>query len=273
MIGLYIGKNTENIVRQLNEYNKNKQIKFNFETLNLNSLNKYYKIFTSILPESNDFIKNNSKLLVENFDGILLMQNRYKFNNIIKNININDNIYCCPTWNFDDCPNKIDPLLIKPYDALNKYIAHNIILIKNFDVLKENSNKFNYEYIIQPFICHDEIIYKIYYINNKIYITHRYSIDGTINNDNGIEYFGRISDKKNNNKIPFEKIVQPCYQDLVMLGNNIIKIFNIYFFGIDIIRDSNNGKYYIIDINHFPSFHGIEDIHIVLYNEIINLLN
>ena len=282
MIGLYTGKNTTQILEDINNYTQTLNTDtftykpFNFETLQSN--NKFNKILISVpnnLTDTNnltEFIKHNNHLLIENFNGILSMQNRYTFNDIIKNININDTIYCCPTFTLNNCTFTKSKLLIKPCDAQSQDIAHNVILINNLDVLLNNKHIFNYNFVIQPFLQHDEIIYKVYYLNTKIFVTHRYSLDGHINNDSGIEYFGRISDKKNNNRIQQDRIMEPSHDDLVNLGTSIRKLFGVFFFGIDIIRDTNSGKYYIIDINHLPSFHGIENKHIVLHDEITKLL-
>lgn len=277
MIGLYIGKNTDNIIDKINEHHKDEKDKYIFDKFDYSNNNPSHTKFSKLLitVQHTDDINNihniDKNLLIENIDGILSIQNRNTFNNIIKNVNINNNIYCCPTFDIDNCDNR-SKLLIKPYDTISKNMAHNIILVSDLDVLKNNTDIFNYNYIIQPYMDHDTIVYKLYYINEQIFVTHRYSTDGTINEPTGIEYFGRISDKSNNNKIPLDKIIQPLDNDLVLLGNYIRIKFGIYFFGIDIIRNSENGKYYIIDINHCPSFYGIDNVHIILYNEIINLL-
>jgi hypothetical protein len=278
IIGLHLGKNTDKILEGIEKIysdKKNDNNKYIFKKFD--PIIKFDKILIALTDHNvniiDQYIKNNNIVMVERYDGIKSIQNRKIFNEIIKNININNNIFNCPTFTKYNIHqnNNISKAIIKPHDALNINIAHNVFLIDNINKL--NNSFINYDYIIQPFLYHNEIVYKIYYINSKIYITHRYSHNGIINNNNGIEYFGRISDKQNNNKIKKVYITNPQYKDLQLLGDIITKLFGIYFFGIDLIKNIEDGKYYIIDINQCPSFHGIDDIHIILHDEIIKLLN
>ena len=161
----------------------------------------------------------------------------------------------------------------------------------------DNNNFFNNKnnsYIIQERIKHGGIMIKNYNINEESYSFIRPSLpDNAINNvhfkkNNVIDFYNEMIYKKND--ILFEnyeeekvnlfknKLAQKL-EIINKLSNVFINITKLTLFGLDFLYDEENEKFYILEINYFPSYrelgkelHNKFDEHIIrFYNKYKNL--
>lgn len=266
VIGLDLNEKLSNLLMNINilqhtiKFNKldNNDNKMLLIKLSTDNINKYSKLFDG-----------NRDMFIENINNVMLLYNRVDMNILLNDAcKHSENLLACPTFLYSDITQiPFDKtLIVKPIDTLDKN-SHCVSIINDRSLL----DKITYKYIIQPHIPHNNYIYKVYIINEYIHVTYRYSIDN-IYNDN-ILNIGRISDKSNNDKLNYENIRPIQLNYIREISNYISKKYKIYFFGMDIIHDIATKKYYIIDINHMPSFDGIIDIGNIFLEQLKLLLD
>ena len=199
--------------------------------------------------------------------------------NIIKENNINFPFILKP----NSCERHEMKLIISEEGLIN--IFNN----KNDNFFNNNKNNL---YVIQERIKHGGIMIKNYNINEESFSFIRPSLpDNAINNknfnNNFIDFYNEMIYKKND--ILFENYdeekVENFKQKLLekieiinKLSNIFIKITKLTLFGLDFLYDEENDKFYILEINYFPSYrelgkelHNKFDEHIIkFYNKFKN---
>jgi len=260
-IGVYIGKNTDIMIRELN-----KQILYGevtFKHLNLEKIEDNVE-FDRILIKLDKETSNNKERwilmyerfpdkFVENLDDIIDLSDRYIFNEKFKDISVNgvNTIRWCQIIG----NNLTSSVIVKPVNAHGSDESHKIIYRdKNEDI------NLGYPYVIQEYILNTGVLYKIYVIGENIYINRRKS-----------ELFDKLSGliRRDDEVINLENIRDDLgYESLVELVRKIGEMCDINFYGIDLIL-GETGVYYVIDINHFPSYKNILDKYLAIANVII----
>ncbi|ORX44524.1 inositol 1, 3, 4-trisphosphate 56-kinase [Piromyces finnis] len=187
------------------------------------------------------------------------------------------------------------PIMCKRITACSSKIAHEMALVPSLDKVNEtnkimslSTNKENEEFIIQQFINHDGILFKIYVYDGKFKVIVRPSLNNVQCKD--IIFF-------DSQKIPKEFKEQKIMEDGVPPINSFANLtpkeeierktqlldedrinkitkdlgdcLNLTLFGYDVIIDSVTNDYYIVDVNYFPAFSGVKDFNEVLYNAIL----
>jgi inositol 1,3,4-trisphosphate 5/6-kinase len=140
------------------------------------------------------------------------------------------------------------PVIIKPIDAE----SHTMKIITHIDDIQL------FEYInpiiFQEYINHDKQLYKAYVLNNEIFIFKRISLPNIIQNKYNppIEF--------NTQSLPLsintDEIINPQIQKI---GHIIQDKIKLSIFGFDVIINSKNNTYLVIDVNYFPSFKELND--------------
>ena len=151
------------------------------------------------------------------------------------------------------------PIVIKSHYQHDKYNRFNFLIQKLEEVnqfCEKYKNFLYYDVYIQEFIESDGMEYKIYVVGDKVY--------GIIR-ENPIYVFLR------------EK---PDYIDVNKLERNSFKIdekvknfaeklsvsLDLKLFGFDLIKSTIHNKWFIIDLNDFPSYKGIKTIEATISN-------
>lgn len=149
------------------------------------------------------------------------------------------------------------PIVIKSHYQHDKFNRFNFLAksIDDIDKFCEMYKRFTYyDVYIQEFIESDGIERKIYVIGDKVYGVKR---------DNPIYVFLR----DNPNHIDVDEIERTEFKITVSvkkLAQILAKELNLKIFGFDLIKPHNERKYYLVDVNDFPGFKGIEKIETIL---------
>jgi glutathione synthase/RimK-type ligase-like ATP-grasp enzyme len=149
------------------------------------------------------------------------------------------------------------PIVIKSHYQHDKFNRFNFLvkIIDDIDKFCEMYKNFTYyDVYIQEFIESDGIERKIYVIGDNVYGVKR---------DNPIYVFLR----DNPNHIDVDEIKRTEFKittSVKKLAQILANELNLKIFGFDLIKPLNERKYYLVDVNDFPGFKGIEKIESIL---------
>jgi len=153
------------------------------------------------------------------------------------------------------------PLVIKSHYQHDKYNRFNFLVQKIDEVNKfcERYKKFlYYDVYVQEFIECDGIERKVYVIGDKVF---------GIKRENPIYIY--LREKPDNIDVGLiEREEFEITEDIKKLSKILSKELNLKIFGFDLVRPLDQDKYYLIDLNDFPSFKGIPNIE----NELIEYI-
>jgi len=145
------------------------------------------------------------------------------------------------------------PIVIKSHYQHDKYNRFNFLVqeIDDVDKFCERYNKFlYYDVYIQQFIKCDEFEYKIYVIGDKVF---------GIKRENPIYIY--LRDKPENiDASAIEREKFEISEEIEHLSEILSSELNLKIFGFDLVHHLDQNKFYLIDLNDFPSFRGIPNI-------------
>ncbi|KAN0034027.1 hypothetical protein ACTFIV_000507 [Dictyostelium citrinum] len=162
------------------------------------------------------------------------------------------------------------PLVCKTIKACGSEESHYMGIVFN----EKDIHQFKQPMLIQEFINHNAIIYKVFAIGDYIHVVHRKSIRNMNENENELIKF--------DSQKPFPasllptdgqelKIEIPSKSTLSVISKDIQKNLDISLFGFDVIVDCKTKKLAVVDINYFPTFSGVDDFYTLLIEHIINV--
>ncbi len=215
---------------------------------------------------------------LHNIDTVLLCMNKialdYAIRKIFKTYKRDLEKFLLPnSWNqslsdlekFKKWVSKKLPIVIKSHYQHDKYNRFNFLVQKMEDIDKfcERYKEFlSYDVYIQEFIECDGIERKIYVIGDKVF---------GIERENPIYIY--LRDKPENIDVSLiEREEFKVTEDIKRLSKILSKELNLKIFGFDLVRPVDLDKYYIIDLNDFPSFKGIPNADLELKNFIENFI-
>lgn len=145
------------------------------------------------------------------------------------------------------------PIVIKSHYQHDKYNRFNFLVRKIEEVddfCRMYLNFLYYNVYIQKFIECDGIDRKIYVIGDKVFGVKR---------ENPIYIFLRENPKN----IDVDTIKREDFKvskEIKTLANILSEELNLKIFGFDLIKSLDDEKYYLVDLNDFPGFRGINNI-------------
>ncbi|NVM34648.1 MAG: hypothetical protein HWN81_03570 [Candidatus Lokiarchaeota archaeon] len=155
------------------------------------------------------------------------------------------------------------PIVIKSHYQHDKYNRFNFLVqdIEDVDKFCERYKEFlYYDVYIQEFIECDGIERKVYVIGDKVF---------GIKRENPIYIY--LRDKPENIDVDLiEREEFEITEDIIRLSRILSKELNLKIFGFDLVRPVDSERFYLIDLNDFPSFKGIPDVELELKNFIEN---
>ncbi len=250
------------------------------------------------LPEMPQFIKNADKIIVKvrnecsidllhfaklyniptlhDVDTILMCKNKialdYALRKVFKNHEENLGEFLMPnSWTqslsdvskFKEWALPKLPLVIKSHYQHDKYNRFNFLVQKIDEVEKfcERYKEFLfYDVYIQEFIECDGFERKVYVIGDKAF---------GIKRENPIYKY--LREKPENIDVSLiEREEFKISEEIYRLSRILSTELNLKIFGFDLVRPIAQDKFYIIDLNDFPSFRGIPNIEEELMNYIKN---
>lgn len=158
------------------------------------------------------------------------------------------------------------PLVFKSHDQHNEYFRFNFLALNRQEIDKFIINYKNYLYFdlyIQEFIECDGFDRKIYVCGDKIF---------GIKRENPIYIYLREKpediDVETIEREPFE-----LTSEIKKLALVLSEELDLDIFGFDLLKPVDKEGYYLIDLNDFPGFQGIENSDEIISNFIKNYLN
>jgi glutathione synthase/RimK-type ligase-like ATP-grasp enzyme len=145
------------------------------------------------------------------------------------------------------------PIVIKSHYQHDKYNRFNFLVQKldDVDFFCERYNEFlYYDVYIQKFIECDGIERKIYVIGDKVF---------GIKRENPIYKFLRERPEHIEVSLIERKRFEVT-ENIRLLSEILSKELNLRIFGFDLVKPLDHDILYLIDLNDFPSFQGIEKI-------------
>ncbi|MFX1313417.1 MAG: RimK family alpha-L-glutamate ligase [Promethearchaeota archaeon] len=153
------------------------------------------------------------------------------------------------------------PIVIKSHYQHDKYNRFNFLVqkIEEIDLFCEKYNEFlYYDVYVQEFIECDGIERKIYVIGDKVF---------GIKRENPIYIY--LREKIEDLDVGLiEREEFEITEEIKILSRILSKELNLKIYGFDLVKPLNQDKYYLIDLNDFPSFKGIPNIE----NELIQFI-
>ncbi|XP_069117199.1 inositol-tetrakisphosphate 1-kinase-like [Argopecten irradians] len=172
------------------------------------------------------------------------------------------------------------PFVCKPIVAHSTSMSHKMCIIFNERGLKDVQPPC----VAQTFVNHNAVLYKVFVIGDKQYITERPSLKNFYNEDQETIYFDSSQISKPNCSNALTELddgdpnqtdspAKPDLELLKELGQVVGLEFQIQLFGIDVIVDCITKKYAVIDINAFPGYEGVDGFVQLLCNHLMSLMN
>ncbi|MBD3253725.1 MAG: hypothetical protein GF383_01465 [Candidatus Lokiarchaeota archaeon] len=157
------------------------------------------------------------------------------------------------------------PLVIKSHDQHDKNIRFSF-RVRNLDEIDDFYNRFktklDYAVYIQKEINCDDIDRKVYVIGDKTFGIQRESPIVVSKREN-LDYINPDSIKKEQFDVP---------EKAKMIAKILSKELDLKLFGFDLIKSADQEKYYLIDVNDFPGYRGIPNVHEIIVDFLKNLL-
>ncbi|KNB41650.1 inositol-tetrakisphosphate 1-kinase 3 [Blastocystis sp. subtype 4] len=166
------------------------------------------------------------------------------------------------------------PVLIKPQWTTGDPASHAIDIILEQDAIPDS---YPIDMVVQSYRDHDGVIFKVYAVEDTVFIEKRYSLPNVANCENLIQKY--TIDRLKKCPESFSSTIQtPTKDNEIISGRtesigplslenvrsfvvSIETILHMGLLGVDLIVDAENPQQvYCIDINLFPSFTGFPNV-------------
>ncbi|GMY06352.1 inositol-tetrakisphosphate 1-kinase 1-like [Fagus crenata] len=169
------------------------------------------------------------------------------------------------------------PVIAKPVTADGSAKSHQMYLL-----LKRNGlNKLNTPIVLQEFVNHGGVIFKVYVVGKHVKCVKRKSLPDVseeklkdMADDEGLLLFSQISNSVGSDvDKAIEKAEMPALEFVRELAKGLREAMGLRFFNFDLIRDSNDGnRYLVIDINYFPGYAKMPEYESVLVDFFLDVM-
>jgi len=170
------------------------------------------------------------------------------------------------------------PCVCKPFDATHPDTSHDMSLVFEHSGLRDVKTPC----MAQSFINHDGILYKLFIVGPKTFITRRPSIKNLNPGEYKTEHFRTADVSKPNSSSHLNQFVnndqdessvhQLDLQVMTELAQTVRNGIGIDLLGIDVIVESKTNRHAIIDVNPFPGYDGVPHIQQMLCDYMIDTI-
>ncbi|KAM7253892.1 hypothetical protein ACFE04_031574 [Oxalis oulophora] len=176
------------------------------------------------------------------------------------------------------------PVIAKPLVADGSAKSHKMALVFNHDGL----NKLNPPIVLQEFVNHGGVIFKVYVVGKYVKCVKRKSLpDGPEEKlieqaKDGSLSFSQISnlntpERRDDNKtvlMQMDETELPPHKLMTDIAWGLREAMKINLFNFDVIRDTEKGnRYLVIDINYFPGYSKMPSYESVMTDFFCDLMN
>jgi len=155
------------------------------------------------------------------------------------------------------------PVLVKPMVAHGSREAHTISLVFNDKGLENIALP---SYLVQHFVNHNAVLYKVFVIGSQHFTVKRPSIrDLDLNAEHSQESItfdsALVSKATSASPLNIEGAVSavtavPNEQLLCSLLDQMRSRFGLSLFGVDVVIENGSEDLYVVDVNYFPGYNG-----------------
>ncbi|CAF2266175.1 unnamed protein product [Rotaria magnacalcarata] len=238
-----------------------------------------------VLIEKLRLLPKLSTIILDEFSSISRLLNRFEQYSLL---NSNQNLYVVPPFIYvsnDDNKLMIEkmlindrisfPIMCKPIQAHGDK-SHDMKII--FDV--QHLNDIDKPCVLQQFIDHDGILFKVFAIGQKNYhIVQRNSIRNLHAYPSRETISFHSSEVSSSQADHILLSIDPSititfnHEIVNKISQTVQNLFELNLVGIDIIVDRNTGDYAVIDVNYFPGYEGVTDFSTQLFDLCQHLLH
>lgn len=170
------------------------------------------------------------------------------------------------------------PVIAKPLVADGSAKSHKMLLVFNHEGL----NKLKPPIVLQEFVNHGGVIFKVYVVGDYVKCMKRKSLPDVKEENLGVLKgslpFSQVSNlntvEKNDELMDLEDADYPPMSLITKIAMGLRKVTRLHLFNFDMIRDTKIGnRYLVVDINYFPGYAKMPDYEIVLTDFFWDLLS
>ncbi|CAA2953716.1 inositol-tetrakisphosphate 1-kinase 1-like [Olea europaea subsp. europaea] len=171
------------------------------------------------------------------------------------------------------------PVIAKPLVANGSANSHQMALVFN----KEGLKGLNPPIILQEFVNHGGVIYKVYVAGEHVKFVKRKSLpdisEETLGTSENLLSFSQISNltaqDQSDERVArlIEEAKMPPLSFLTEVANGLKSALKLHLFNFDVIRDSRVGnRYLVIDINYFPGYAKLSSYETILTDFFLDIV-
>lgn len=167
------------------------------------------------------------------------------------------------------------PFICKSNVAHGSDKSHEMSIIFNEEGLQD----LNYPCVCQEFINHNAILYKVFVIGNKHYISERPSIRNLKAGDYETIFFHSHDVSKPDSASFLNQLEKPILKPMLPDEKVVKKLVDILrkrmcltLFGVDVIVERKSRRVAVVDINYFPGYEGVESALQDLFQHTVQVL-
>eukprot|EP01132_Coremiostelium_polycephalum_P007832 gene7832-9646_t len=152
------------------------------------------------------------------------------------------------------------PVVCKPIQACGSKESHELGIVFK----EEDLHLFKPPMLVQEYINHDAVIYKVFVIGDNINIVKRKSLRNMKPDETQVITFNSQKPLPSTllpeKDIDLSTVVSPPSETLDSISKGIQKDLGLTLFGFDLITDSNSKKHGIVDLNYFPGMFFLQSV-------------
>lgn len=181
---------------------------------------------------------------------------------------------------YDSCSQLKFPVIAKPLVADGSANSHQMYLVFN----KEGFNEVSAPVVIQEFVNHGGVIFKVYVVGKYVQCEKRKSLPDITEESMGSSFSGNamsfsqisnlVGGEDDEQKLNLERAEMPPLEFVEELASELRVKMGLNLFNFDLIRDaSDKNRYLVIDINYFPGYAKMPNYESVLtefFKDIVN---
>ncbi|KAF8777699.1 inositol-tetrakisphosphate 1-kinase-like [Argiope bruennichi] len=170
------------------------------------------------------------------------------------------------------------PLVCKPTMAHGSTRSHQMCIIFN----EEGLNDITPPCVVQKFINHNAVLYKLFIIGQEYFVIERPSLKNFSACDQKTIFFDSNEISKPNSvseltSLDDNESYTPTVWPEQKKMDNIVRVLHKYLgldlLGIDVVIDNRTGHYAIIDMNVFPGYYEADNFYHLLTNLVLNKIH